>query len=60
MRPKRILLISRTVSGGSLKDVVLDAWLVGQEDSADGYKIVIGMMQSSSVSPRGALQRINI
>jgi hypothetical protein len=41
MRPKRILLISRTVSDWSLKDVVLDAWLVGQEDSADGYKIVM-------------------
>ena len=41
MRPKRVLLISRTVSDWSLKDVVLDAWLVGQEDSADGYKIVM-------------------
>lgn len=41
MRPERISLVSRTVSDGSLKDVVLDAWLVGQEDSADGYKIVM-------------------
>lgn len=41
-RPEKILLISRTVSDGSLKDVVLDAWLVGQEDGADGYKIVMG------------------
>jgi hypothetical protein len=40
-RPEKVLLISRTMSDGSLKDVVLDAWLVGQEDSADGYKIVM-------------------
>jgi hypothetical protein len=41
IRPERISLISRTVSDGSLEDVVLDAWLVGQEDSADGYEIVM-------------------
>jgi hypothetical protein len=39
--PERISLISRTVSDDSLKDVVLNAWLVGREDSADGYKIVM-------------------
>ena len=39
--PQRISLIFRTVADGRVKDVVLNAWLVGQEGITDGYKIVM-------------------
>jgi hypothetical protein len=39
--PQRISLIFRTVADGHVKDAILKVWLVGQEDIADGYKIVM-------------------
>lgn len=39
--PQRISIIERTVEKGRLKDKVLSVWLVGQERSADGYRIVM-------------------
>lgn len=39
--PQRTSLIFRSVMNGRMKDVTLDAWLVGQEGIADGYKIVM-------------------
>ncbi len=34
-------LIFRTVLDGRVKDVILNVWLVGQECTNDGYKIVV-------------------
>jgi hypothetical protein len=39
--PQRIPLIYRTVVDGRVKDKALNAWLVGQDGIADGYKIVM-------------------
>jgi len=39
--PQRISLIFRTVIDGQVNDVILNAWLVGQEGMTDGYKIVM-------------------
>jgi hypothetical protein len=39
--PQEIPLIFRTVVGGRVKDERLNAWLVGQENTADGYRIVM-------------------
>jgi hypothetical protein len=39
--PQRILLIARQVRDGHLKDEKLNAWLLGQEKAADGYRIVL-------------------
>jgi hypothetical protein len=35
------LVISRTVKNGHLKDTELSVWVVGQENSSDGYKIIM-------------------
>jgi hypothetical protein len=39
--PRRISLIFRNVVDGKVEDETLDAWLVGQEGTADGYRIVM-------------------
>ncbi len=39
--PQRISVIARQVADGRLKDEALNVWLVGREDSSDGYKIII-------------------
>lgn len=39
--PQRISVIARTVKGGRLKDQRFEVWLVGQESSSDGYKIIM-------------------
>jgi hypothetical protein len=39
--PQRISVIWRNVENGRLKDEILNAWLVGQENLADGYKIIM-------------------
>ena len=39
--PQKISIIVRTVQHGKVKDQKLDCWLVGQEDSRDGYKIIL-------------------
>jgi len=39
--PRMISVIARHVQDGSMKDENLNVWLVGQEDRADGYKIVL-------------------
>ena len=39
--PKRTTVIWRKVKDGLVKDEDLDVWLVGQEDCADGYKIIL-------------------
>lgn len=39
--PQRIPLIIRVVAAGHLKNDISEAWLVGQEDPGDGYKIVM-------------------
>jgi hypothetical protein len=39
--PQRISIIDRTIQKGHLKDNVLSVWLIGQERSADGYRIVM-------------------
>jgi hypothetical protein len=39
--PQRIVITARTVERGNVKDQQLDCWLVGQEDSCDGYKIIL-------------------
>ena len=39
--PQTISLIFRTVVDGRVKDQTLNAWLVGQEGTADDYKIVM-------------------
>jgi len=41
IRPQKTLLIHRQVQDGRMKDETLNAWLVGQENSTDGYKIVM-------------------
>jgi hypothetical protein len=39
--PETITIIERTVRGGKVKDREIGVWLVGQEDSSDGYKIIM-------------------
>jgi hypothetical protein len=39
--PLRISVIAPLVKGGRMQDQRLDAWLVGQEHSSDGYKIIM-------------------
>jgi hypothetical protein len=39
--PQKITVIERTVRNGKLKDREMHAWLVGQEDSSDGYKVIM-------------------
>lgn len=39
--PQRISVIARTVQDGRVKDQKLNVWLVGQEHSSDGYKIIL-------------------
>jgi hypothetical protein len=39
--PQRIPVIARQVADGRLKDQTLNVWLVGREDSSDGYKIIM-------------------
>jgi hypothetical protein len=38
--PARIQVIARDVTKDGVRDELLDAWLVGQEESGDGYRIV--------------------
>jgi hypothetical protein len=39
--PQRISVIARIVQDGRVKDEKLDVWLVGQEPSSDGYRIIL-------------------
>jgi hypothetical protein len=39
--PQRISVISRLVKDGRTQDQRLTVWLVGQEHSSDGYKIIM-------------------
>jgi len=39
--PKKISVIARSVCGGKVSDQQLEVWLVGQENSGDGYKIIM-------------------
>lgn len=39
--PQRISVIARRVENGCVKDETLNAWLVGQENLTDRYKIVM-------------------
>lgn len=39
--PKRTTVVWRKIVNGHLEDEELNVWIVGQEDSADGYKIVL-------------------
>ena len=41
VRPQRISVIARLVKGGRVQDQKLDVWLVGQERSSDGYRIIV-------------------
>jgi hypothetical protein len=45
--PQRISIIERTVQKGQLSDKLVTVWLVGQERSSTGYRIV--MREDSSV-----------
>ncbi|MGB6742525.1 MAG: hypothetical protein WBE38_02625, partial [Terracidiphilus sp.] len=39
--PQKISVIVRTVQNGRVKDKMQDVWLIGQEDSNEGYRIVM-------------------
>jgi hypothetical protein len=39
--PRRITVIERIVVKGRVRDRILDVWLVAQEPSTDGYRIVM-------------------
>lgn len=39
--PQRIQVIARILEGGRFQDELVDAWLVGQENAKDGYRIVM-------------------
>lgn len=39
--PKRTTVVWRKIVNDHFEDEELNAWIVGQEDSADGYKIVL-------------------
>jgi hypothetical protein len=39
--PQRISVIARLVKGGRMQDQELNVWLVGQERSSDGYRIIM-------------------
>jgi hypothetical protein len=39
--PERISVIARLVKGGRIQDQELNVWLVGQERSSDGYRIIM-------------------
>jgi hypothetical protein len=39
--PQKILVIARLVKGARMKDEELGVWLVGQERSSDGYRIIM-------------------
>jgi hypothetical protein len=39
--PKALTVIWRTTKNGRLRDEELQVWLVGQESSPDGYKIIV-------------------
>lgn len=39
--PRRIAVIERIVQAGSTTDKELEVWLVGQENSHDGYQIIL-------------------
>ena len=39
--PERITVIERSVQSGRIKDQEEDVWLVGQEASSDGYRIIM-------------------
>ncbi len=39
--PQRISVIARTVQDGRVNDQMQNVWLVAQEHSSDGYKIIL-------------------
>ncbi len=39
--PKQISVITRTARNGEFQDDVIPVWLIGQERSANGYRIVM-------------------
>ena len=39
--PQRISIVARQVADGRLRDRTLNVWLVGRENSSDGYKIIM-------------------
>lgn len=39
--PQRIVITERIVRAGMTRDKNLNVWLVGQENSHDGYKIIL-------------------
>jgi hypothetical protein len=39
--PQQIKVIERSVRNGKFKEQRIDVWLIGQEDSSDGYKIIM-------------------
>jgi hypothetical protein len=39
--PKKISVIARSVRGSKISDQQLEVWLVGLENSHDGYKIIM-------------------
>ncbi len=39
--PRKILVIERTVRKGRIKDREFEVWLIGQERTRDGYKIIM-------------------
>jgi hypothetical protein len=39
--PQRISVIARLVRDGRMQDQTLNVWLVGREDSNDGYNIIM-------------------
>jgi hypothetical protein len=41
LTPQRVSVIAQRVRDGRITDQTLNAWLVGREDSRDGYKIIM-------------------
>jgi hypothetical protein len=39
--PQQIKVIERSVRNGKFKEQRIDVWLIGQEDSSDGHKIIM-------------------
>jgi len=39
--PQKISVIARLVERGKVKDQTVNVWLVGQESSGDGYRIIM-------------------
>jgi hypothetical protein len=58
--PKALTVIWRTTKNGRLRDEELQVWLVGQESSPDGYKIIVRDDGQQLVSHRVAFQVTSI